>query len=116
MDVTYEARYPEGGRPSLCKVVKTGTEEVLTVLLVNNTDETANLSDDLVWEHMNNLVTYIRAAAQQVTLVDQGMQPSDGWPLIGWPAVSRAQEELVAWWVFCTYRDEPVEVVHNLYV
>jgi hypothetical protein len=116
MDVSYEARYEQGGRPTLCKVVSTGTEEVVTVLLVNNTSETENLSDDLIWQHMNNLVEFIKVSSQDISLVPQGVQPSDGWPLLGWPTISRAQEELIAWWVFCTYRDEPVEVIHNLYV
>lgn len=114
MIVTYEALFLDDGNPALCKVVSTEGTKVITSLSVNNTHEITHLSDELIWQHLENLVSYIKTSSQEISLVDKGVVPRDGWPLVGWRSVVAAQEEALAWWLYITYRDEQVEVIHNI--
>lgn len=117
MEIVYEARYDQQSEPKLCKVVKSADgEESVTSLRLANRDELPNVSDDVVWQHMENLVDYIKISATDIHLVDRGMMPDNGWPVLGWPVMAKMHEEATQWWVYLTYKDEHVEVIHNVYV
>lgn len=118
MEVTYEAVYDGESKPKICKVVvdPSGPEKIYTALSVSNFDETSELSEELIWQHLNNLVEYIKVLSQDLKMVDLGRYPDDGWPIINWVSLSRVQEEIMSWWIYVTQRDEPVEVIHNLSV
>lgn len=114
MLVSYETRYNESEYPKLCKVIVSGDEEVTVSLNLANRDEVPDIPDEVIWKHMSNLVDWMKIAVQSLILVPQGKSPDDGWPVIGWPEISRINEEVVSWWAYITYRDEKVEVIHHV--
>lgn len=118
MEVTYESVYDGESKPKLCKVVSgaSESEKIYTALSVSNFDETSHLSEELIWQHLDNLIEYIKVLAQDLKMVELGMYPNDGWPIINWVKLSTVQEEIMSWWIYVTQRDEPVEVIHNLSV
>lgn len=118
IEVTYEAVYDGETKPKLCKVVSDSSseEKVYTGLSVSNFDETSYLTEELIWEHLNNLIEYIKLLSLELKMVDMGKYPDDGWPIINWVPLSRVQEEIMSWWIYVTQRDEPIETIHNLSV
>lgn len=114
MNVSYEARFEEGKTPALCKVVSTDTESVVTALSLSNTEEVALFSDDLIWEHLRNLVAHLNSLAGSVTIVSQGVMPDSGWPVSGWNDMVKIHEEILQWWIYVTQRDEEIQIIHNL--
>lgn len=118
MIVSYEARCEAGEQPKLCKVVTSddGNESVVTSLNLSNKDEVPNIEDDLLWEHMSNLVDYMKIVVSTISLVERGMSPDEGWPVLGWTDVQKINDEITTWWAYMTYREEPMEVIHNVVV
>lgn len=115
MDVTYEAIYDSPNKPRLCKVVTAPDgERVPTALSLSNTEELDHLSEELLWEHMVNLVEYLKEASQRLTMVPVGVQPNDGWPVLGWHEIYRTHEEIMSWWIYVINRDETFEVIHHV--
>lgn len=116
MDISYETQYDGESKPLLLKIVTSGSDSVSTSLNLSNTEETAKLSDDMIWDHMRNLVQYLNHLAGTAVLVDQGVTPDSGWPVSGWTEMAKLHEEIVFWWVYVTQRDEEIQVIHNIVV
>jgi hypothetical protein len=116
MIVTYEARYEEKHYPKLCKVVSSNdTEnEIVTSLNLSNKDEVPNISDDVIWNHMSNLLDYMKVAVQTLSLVAKDTSPDEGWPIIGWPEIDNINSEVTSWWTYLMYRDEQIQIIHNV--
>ena len=117
MEVTYEAIHNLPSKPRLCKVVTTPEgQQVLTALSLSNTEELGHLSEELIWDHMINLVEYLKQASQDLEMVSVGVQPNDGWPVLNWQEIYNTHEEIMSWWVYVINRDETFEVIHHLAV
>jgi hypothetical protein len=113
MDISYVAQYDGENKPLLLKVVTSGSDSVSTALSLSNTEETANLSDDIIWDHMRNLVQHLNYLAGTAVLVDQGISPDSGWPVSGWTEMAKLNEDIILWWVYVTQRDEEVQIIHS---
>jgi len=114
--VDYETKYDGQNSPKICKVVSAdGEPEVVTNLTLSNEDELSKISEDEIWEHMTNMVDYIKTKATELTLVDKNVYPHNGWPAEGWHTLDALNEELTRWWMYITRRDadEPVQVLHH---
>jgi len=114
MDTTYKTRFDGEHKPLLLKVVTSGSESVETSINLSNSDETSNLSDDMIWDHMDNLVQYLNHLAGTATLIARGVSPDSGWPVSGWTDMVKTHEEIIQWWVYVTQRDEEVQIIHNI--
>jgi hypothetical protein len=117
MIVTYESKFSEGDRPRLCKVVQSEVDEtdrVVTTLTLSNTEEINIVNDDIMWEYMSMLLMYLKQEISSLKLTEQGVFPDEGWPVIGWPRIQKLNDEITSWWSYLTYKDEPVEVIHNV--
>lgn len=112
MKITYELVFNAGEKPTLCKNISTddGTESVLTCLTPTNTTELNYFSDEEIWQHMSNLVDFIKYSAQNITVIPIGSWPKDGYPIVGWHEISQLCEEVYAWWRYVLSRDEHVHV------
>lgn len=114
--VEYETRYDGEVSPKICKIVYADNEvEVVTNLTLSNVDELEKISEDEIWQHMSNMVDYIKIKSSELTLVDKDVYPESGWPAQGWSLLYELNDELTRWWVYITRRDaeEPVQVIHH---
>jgi hypothetical protein len=118
INVRYETKYDGATAPRVCKIMSIDSdpnaEEVVTNLTLSNLDEMQNISDEQLWEHMGNMVEYIKLKSLDLTLVDPSTYPDEGWPAVGWALISSLNEELTQWWVYMSRRDSNsnLQVIH----
>lgn len=107
--IKYEAKYNPTKKPSICKsYIQDNVELVCTELNVKNTAELENISDELVVEHLDNLVDYIKKSVLELSIAPIGTYPDSPWPLINWEKTSGAAEELVEWWHYVDSKEEHI--------
>jgi hypothetical protein len=113
INVTYETRYDGETAPKICKIVSAEGEpsgsEIVTNLTLSNSDEIENVSNEELWEHMNNLVDFLKVKSADLSLVDQSIYPEEGWPAVGWAYLSTLNDEITQWWVYVSRRDSAPE-------
>ena len=109
INVSYETKYDGENEPRICKIVSVDGEpegsEVVTNLTLSNKDELVNVSAEEIWEHMQNMVDYMKVKSSELTLVNPGLYPDEGWPNIGWAGLNSLNEELTQWWLYVSRRD-----------
>lgn len=96
-------------RPRWVKVIQGADGQEYRVLLYfNNVEERQNLTVAQIYQHLDNLVRYIKDIAQQISAIRQDDPlPSDGWHFNGnWGEVEWAKEECLQWWDTVYYLDE----------
>lgn len=111
MEIYYEVFYEEGIKPTLNKVVKVGEESVSTSIGVQNTEELDKLDPELIYRHMQNMLSYMKFLASGTTLVEIGVVPNEGLPVIGWVDVIKLNEEINRWWMYLYYKNETPQVL-----
>jgi len=107
--IEYTAEYDEDAKPFLCKKITADGEVIRTEITIYNKTELNNLTDELIYDHLNNLVLYIKndlAAQLEVTPYEQIV--TDPWPLIKWHDLSHINEEITQWHEFVYYRKETI--------
>ena len=117
MIITYESQFLKDDRPRLCKVVHSDsneTDRVLTTINLSNTEEIQNVDEDIMWEYMSMLLDYLKQEISSLKLTEQGVYPDEGWPVVGWPRIEKINNEITSWWAYLTYKDEKVEIIHNV--
>jgi hypothetical protein len=118
ISVRYETRYDGVTVPRVCKVMSIESdpdaEEMVTNLTLSNLDEMQNISEEKLWEHMGNMVEYIKLKSLDLALVKPSTYPDEGWPAVGWASIFNLNEELTQWWVYVTRRDSnlDLQVIH----
>ena len=108
-NVFYEARYDGSSEPRIYKVVDVdGTEanHVLTAILLENTEEMEHISNDIVWNHIENLVEFMNSKVGSLSITPIGTFSDDGWPVAGWNDIDKLNTKINNWWYFLTRRDE----------
>jgi hypothetical protein len=103
---TYECRVVDGEMPKLCKVLTAGEVSVETALNADNKEEFEQISDELILEHINNLVDYIKAKALTLEITPIGQAPTQTWPLNGFKDIVDAGMILDKWWWNAFNREE----------
>lgn len=107
--IEYIAVYTSGTKPRATKRITMESGEVIdTPISFEFAEEVDNFSDESVYDHLNNLVQYIRDIAANVAPVGlTELPPEDGWHLKGgWAEIEWAKEETLKWWTYVYYRDE----------
>lgn len=108
---SYVFEYDGLQRPKVIKRVELSDNAAVdTVLNFYNEEEKLLLTTEQVYSHLDNLVQYIKDRSvllSPVALTDP--LPSDGWHFGGggWAEVEWAKEEILKWWEFVYYKDEP---------
>jgi hypothetical protein len=106
--IEYVAIYEVGSEPRLCKkIVISGSDPIYTDIMISNKSELENISDELIYEHMENLVLHIKNLSESIAITPNNMSPTEAWPLNGWHDISHVNENLTEWWSFVFYRPEP---------
>lgn len=112
-EMTYELRTPAGEKPALCKVVYADAEEFVFNLSLQNKDELAGLSDEMIRDHINNLLTYLKEFAGTLEMSPAGLYPSEGMPIVHGLELIQLMDEINNWWTYVEFREEEPQVVYN---
>lgn len=62
------------------------------------------IPDEVVINHLDNLTSFIKSQAGDVSLVDPSDTQAGGWPLLGWDKIQEANTELIDWWSTFQYK------------
>lgn len=111
--VSYASRVTSGEMPRLCKVLTVGTVTIDTAITTDNKEEFKNISDELVLEHINNVIAYIQSKAPNLSCTPIADSPTQTWPLNGFRDIVDAGVELDKWWWAAHNREEPETHSHD---
>jgi len=107
--IEYTAEYDEDVKPFLCKKITLGEESIRTEISIHNKTELDNLTDEVIYEHLNNLVLYMKNdLTPQLEVTPYLQSVTEPWPLIKWDELLRINDELSEWHQFVYYRTEIV--------
>jgi hypothetical protein len=99
-------------RPCIKRVVTAVSgEEFSAIIEPSNEDERDNLPSDLIYEHMNKLLAYVKGL--DLVMNPRGGSSTTGWPMKDWEKLIWAQDRVLEWWKYVYYRDEPEDEVHS---
>jgi|694.fasta_scaffold00209_42 hypothetical protein len=107
--IEYLAQYNGEDRPYICKkFTASSSEEVHTAININNTQERDELSAELIYNHMDNVVQYITDVSKNIELIQLNENPGfEPWPMRGWAEIEWAKEECILWWSYIYFKDNP---------
>jgi hypothetical protein len=106
--IEYVAIYEEGILPKLCKKIDIDNlDPIFTEITVSNKSELENVPNEVIQDHLNNLVLFIKYSALSLSITRMEDIPQEGWPLNGWHDLSHTNDSLSEWWNFIYYREEP---------
>ena len=88
----------DGHRPQLQKVVTVGDQSVPTNLNPKNKDELENVSNELISQHMNNLLSYTKSIAQTMEFFPDEEAGNKSYPINGLEEVVQISNEACEWW------------------
>ena len=106
--ITYVANYEPVNRPYICKVFKASSgEEFHVALNYSNDVERKEMSVELIYQHLENCVTYIEDKSKEIKIIafDEPVN-NEPWPAKGWIELAWANEEINLWWSYIYYKEE----------
>jgi hypothetical protein len=106
--MSYVANYEPLKRPYICKVLTASSGEEFHVSLnYSNDSEREEMSAELIYEHLENCITYIEDKAKTMSIIPLnepiGMEP---WPAKGWGELEWANAEINLWFNYIYYKAE----------
>jgi transcription-repair coupling factor (superfamily II helicase) len=106
--ITYNANYEPVNKPYICKVfTASDDEQVHTALSIGNEAEKAEMSVELIYEHISNVITYIQDRSKTLSVIQyEENLNSEPWPLKGWEDINWANNEISLWWSYIYYKDK----------
>jgi hypothetical protein len=105
--IEYTAEYDEDAKPFLCKKIIVGDEVIRTEITIHSKTELDNISDEVIYQHLENLVLYLKNDLSPQLQITPYMQPvTNPWPLIKWHDMSHINDEISEWHEFVYYRTE----------
>jgi hypothetical protein len=110
--MSYQFEYDgPSSRPRWVRVITdSNNEEQMVVLNFNNEEERESLTSEEVYEHLDNIVQYIKDISQGVSPIGLDEKSPDGWHFMGrWGEIEWAKEEALKWWESVYYKNEPDE-------
>lgn len=98
--------YGADKKPYVCKkFVSSSGEEAHTALTYANEDERKEMSDELIYEHLDNLVKYIQQRSLDLSVIQLDEPNVDHpWPVKNWPDIEWAMNEIILWWNYVYYK------------
>jgi hypothetical protein len=106
--MSYVANYESLKRPYICKILTASSgEEFHVALNFSNDSEREEMSAELIYEHLENCITYIEDKAKTMSIIPLnepiGMEP---WPAKGWGELEWANAEINLWFNYIYYKAE----------
>jgi hypothetical protein len=107
--IEYIAEYNGEDRPYICKkFTASSSEEVHTAININNTQERGELSAELIYNHMDNVLKYVTDVSKTLEVIQLNENTGfEAWPIRKWAEVEWAKEECILWWNYIYYKDNP---------
>jgi len=113
-EAVYELRtFEDGEPPILCKVVYAENQEFVFALSLQNKKELVDISDDMIREHIDNLLSYLKDYVHNLHMCPPGMYPTEGMPIVHGIDFLKYMEEINTWWTYIEFREEQAQVVYN---
>lgn len=106
--ISYEPNYEVGNKPYICKVFTASNgEELHTQLNFSNEKEREEFSSDLIYQHMDNLLQYIRDESQSLSMIplDEPIG-NNAFSIKNWEKIEWAQREIYYWWNYIYFHPE----------
>jgi hypothetical protein len=106
--INYQASYVAGSRPAIKKIFTASSgEEFSMAINFENTEDKEAVSAELIYEHMDNCITYIQDKSEELKII-QLNEPvgSEAWPAIGWFELLWANNEINLWWNYIYFKEE----------
>lgn len=106
--ISYEPNYEVGNKPYICKVFTASNgEELHTELTFGNEKEREEFSSELIYQHMNNLIQYIRDESQNLSMIALN-EPigNNAFSIKNWEKLEWAQREIYYWWNYIYFHPE----------
>jgi hypothetical protein len=106
--MSYKANYEPTSRPYICKVLTaTSGEEFHTALNYENNTERLEMSAELIYEHLENCITYMEDKSKEIKIIQLDEQVGkEPWPAVGWNELLWANNEINLWWSYIYYKNE----------
>jgi hypothetical protein len=108
---SFAFNYTAGSRPAIEKTLTASSGETLTAQITyENEHERNSLTSKNVYEHLENLLQYIKDKSTGLSLIHEDEEnDGDGWHLNGgWAEINWANEEILKWWEFAYYNELPI--------
>jgi hypothetical protein len=106
--MSYVANYESLKRPYICKVLTASSgEEFHVALNFSNDSEREEMSAELIYEHLENCITYIEDKAKTMSIIALN-EPvgTEQWPAKGWGELEWANNEINLWFNYIYYKAE----------
>jgi hypothetical protein len=107
--ITYEAIYSAGVKPKLQKTISVGGESYSQTMMFNIPEEELELiSTSVIFEHLENIVLYIRemASSMQVIHLDEPRLDNNEF-FTNMEEILWARDEARSWWSYTRLYREP---------
>lgn len=114
--IEYVAEYSGEDRPYICKkFTASSSEEVHTSININNTREREELSAELIYNHMDNVIKYVTDVSKTLEVIQLNESTGfEAWPIRKWAEIEWAKEECILWWQYIYYKDNPARATEIL--
>lgn len=108
--IDYKANYEPLKKPYICKVFTASNgEEVHTAMNISNEEEVASFSVELIYEHIENVLQYMRDKSETLTVIQYEEEVNgEPWPVKGWKDMEWAINEIGLWWSYIYFKERPV--------
>jgi hypothetical protein len=110
--IVYAAHY-EPGKPAIIKKVVEAVDGAFVETGVNfyNTEEREFLTDEIIAQHLDNLLLYFKEVAASSSIIPVGSHQTT-YLIPEWAQLNDIFQEIVSWWNFLSYRPELDESDH----
>jgi hypothetical protein len=110
--ITYSAYYELGKTAMIRKTVETADATfVSTGINFYNLEEREFLTDEIIAQHLENLLLYFKEVAASSSIIPTGSNQTTQ-IIPEWPQLSDIFQEIISWWTFLSYRPETDESDH----
>lgn len=105
--IDYILQNESGTIPKIIKRFTASSGETFEIAVDFRSPDISDLSDEDIYTHLNNLLSYISEVAGSSLSVIPKDQPVNGsWPIVNWENIEAAKKEVLDWWGYVYYRDE----------
>jgi hypothetical protein len=94
-------------RPYICKVFTANSGETFhTALNFGNEEERKDVSAELIYEHMDNILRYIDDKIEAMRVIPlEEFEVKHPWAIIGWEEAEWGKNEITLWWEYIFYEN-----------
>lgn len=106
--ISYIANYEPVNRPSICKVFTASSGETFhTAMNYSNDSEREEMTNELIYQHLENCVKYMADKAHEVVLIKAGESiGTEPYPVKGWTELEWTNNEINLWFMYVYYKAE----------